>query len=101
MQLIWDDGSDSPVRNWCSDQPKIDNPYSEDPIPKQCVMVTSSGCWVTQKCNRDTPILRNYICDFDRRGSKNKKPEFLTLVNVLRNEINRIKGSCQSCAKRH
>ncbi|XP_066928238.1 uncharacterized protein [Clytia hemisphaerica] len=103
LKLIWDNGSKSLVRNWCSSPPSIDNPNHLDPAPEQCVMVTSSGCWVLQDCQSGPPEFRNYICDFDRRGSLNSEnnDQLLTLVNVLRAKIDRITKDCQTCSMKH
>jgi len=103
LKLIWDDGSKSLVRNCCSSPPSIDNPNNLNPVPEQCVMVTSSGCWVLQDCQSGPPTFRNYICDFDRRGSLDSEnnDQLLTLVNVLRAKINKITKDCQTCSMKY
>ena len=103
MKLVWDDGSNSLVRNWCSGRPSIDNPDNLDPVPEQCVMITSSGCWVLQDCQSEPAAFRNYICDFDRRGScdSENNEQLRTLVNVFGTAINKITKNCQACSIKH
>ncbi|XP_066919709.1 uncharacterized protein [Clytia hemisphaerica] len=103
MELAWDDGTRSTVRNWCSNPPSVDNPNNLDPVPDQCVVVTSTGCWELQRCFAvlPTPPL-GFICDADQRGiDLSERNQMLTMVKVLQKKIAEIKAGCQSCAKRH
>ena len=97
MKLVWDDRSDSVVRNWCSGQPTIDNRGNLDPIPDQCVMAISSGCWILSTCDKVGFRQRNYICDFGQNCPQDDLRNIRSMVGVLRKDSNGIRTACKSC----
>ena len=98
MKLVWDDGSKSTIKNWCSDQPSIDNPDNLNPIPDQCVMAIASGCWVLSTCDKVGYRQRNYICDLGQIGScKDELTRLQASSPTLAEDINRVKATCSTC----